>query len=199
MSRASPLYSEDICNGSQAEILARTTALASGATLQINPQFGGNTYAYLNLDNGVVNNGTITTAVLGDMVSRAGIYLYCEGYVGSANSVIDLAGEDAASGSDGGNAGSVYFYGEQRIWNTGDVLAIGGQGNASGSGQGGDGNTGELKSNGGSGDADIIFLYSTFGQTENTSTVMQVSGGAANTPGDHGAVFIDGLAVTGLF
>ena len=185
----------------------------AGATLTFAMQ-GGNTSLNVFVKNDVRNGGTITTSTLADTRSRGSLRVDCDDFVGTAASLVDLHGDDAAAGSDGGNGGS--FYVDARdddlnnisqdhgaVYNRGIVNTSGGAGDAGGSAGtidiygyvriintanmtavGGRGNV----SNGGNG-ANIYF-ESSYGNAYNAGDLNASGGDGAQRGGSAGYVYL---------
>lgn len=155
----------------------------STATLTLALAFSS--YAYLNLVNDIINQGTITTVDVGPG-SRGALQLYASSYI--ADGSIDLAGNTA--GQDGGwlQTGFATFF------NSGDINTSGANDDATNNA--GDGgyinmnadyfgqNSGNFNSSGGTattagnsgGYANSISLYSDWGYLHNSGSLMALGG-----------------------
>ncbi|QQR91001.1 MAG: hypothetical protein IPJ88_04520 [Myxococcales bacterium] len=189
-------------------------SVASGATLTLEPNYSSLVQFYMS--NGLVNNGTISTALLADTVSRANLYIYCESFVGNEGSSIDTAGEDISSGSDGGNGGYVYLYASYSNWSVyqgiGSILNHGSINTSGGTGDnGGDAgqvywyanqrvwNTGNISAVGGRGNASgtgnggngaYIEIDTDYGSNFNSGNLNASGGSGTQIGGNAGYVYL---------
>lgn len=169
----------------------------SGATLTLALNWNGATWAYLNLDADIRNNGTITVADVnatqrgsigleptnytgsgkiethGTLVNQNGGDLYVYADYGLINSGDMNASGGAATAGNGGNAGYIYLGGYYYTQNTGDLTARGG-------------NTTAAAGVGGSGD--YIELYSGWGPVYNSGK-LDGRGGEGATGGDAADIY----------
>lgn len=112
-------------NMSGAAVATTAIDVASGQTLTFRLNFGND--ARVRLRNDVKSSGTITTALLGDNLSRGNLVLTCGTYFGEAGSTLFLRGEDDANVA-GGAGGSLTLVGTARVVNQGAVVTSGGNG-----------------------------------------------------------------------
>jgi hypothetical protein len=148
-------------------------------TLELNADTG--TKAYLQFDDDVVIEGTVETANLPEVPDKGDLYMEVYGhFTTAAGSMIDTAGDDAASvGSEGGDAGSIeiYVYDYNGALLQGTIDASGGDGLGLGSG-----------GSGGTVDVDPSEEYG--GTLINTGTI-DVSGGNGGQGGWAGEIHLD--------
>ena len=150
---------------------------------------GGNAgFLFLWGNNGVENHGLINASGGNSTDGTGGdgefVWFFADLAPIINTGAIDTAGGDCtAEGGDGGPADNIIMEGAS-VENSGALSATGGDGGATGGGQGGH--------------AADVQLYSFEGATDNSASI-DVTGGSAQTAGNHGLVFIDGTNATDLF
>ncbi len=145
--------------------------IAAGATLTLELNYTA-TRVRIELDNDVVNGGTLTTALTGGG-DRGGLQIQCDTYYGAAGSMIALAGPDGGD-DPGANGGALAIYAsvdEDDGLPTGAVVNLGPVDTSGGSGSDG-------------GDAGSIGLY---GDLVAVNTADLTARGGAGTAGVGGA------------
>lgn len=188
-------------------------SVSTGATLIFELQNPVDLTAWIDVDNDIVNMGTITTTLKTDGISRGNLSIDCDTFYGAPGSLISLTGvADGVVGGSGGNFqlnayksnNEASYQGSGAFYNQGEINTSAGNGTTDG-GSGGDVSiSGELVtyntapfitsggtgSSGNGGSAGYITLYSNYGSNYNSGALSAIGGSGTVNGRRGGSIYL---------